>query len=121
MAFEGYVRTALRSLIVCLAVLAWSQLTWAEGRTVRGSAVETLNQAKAEKDLKRRIELLDTALQDLNLRGELLSSILVERGMALKAMKDCFRAVEDFSSAVAHSRKAMPARLESAECLIELD
>lgn len=84
-------------------------------------SAEMLQRARSEKDPAKRVELLSEALKNQRLRGELLSAILYERGMAHKEMKDCFRAIEDFGSALAHSTKALPARLESAECLVQLD
>lgn len=85
------------------------------------TASEMLARAREESDASKKIEILSEALKTPGLRGDLLSSLLFERGLAYKKLKDCFRATEDFSSALAHSRKALPARLESAECLIEVD
>jgi len=64
---------------------------------------------------------LDEALQNQTLKGELLSSIFLERGLAYKDLKDCYRAIDDFNQAVAHSRKSFHALIDKADCLISLD
>ncbi len=74
-----------------------------------------------EKDPTKRIELLDEALKNQSLKGRVLATIFFERGMAHKALKDYFKAIQDFDSALAHSRSAFHAMLEKADCLIELD
>lgn len=80
-----------------------------------------LKQAKTEEDPAKRIEILDEALKDQSLKGDLLSAIFLERAMAYKATKDCFHAIEDFNSSMAHSRKPSPALLEKIHCLILVD
>lgn len=87
----------------------------------RSTAVEVLQQAKVEKDPSKRIEILNKALALQSLRGWILSSILLERAMAHKELKEYYRAIEDFTSALAHSPKAFPALIEKAECLIMVD
>lgn len=84
-------------------------------------AASLLNQAQSRKDPAERIEMLDEALKNQALSGKLLSSIFFARGMAHKELKDCFKAVEDFSSALGHSPGSMAALLEKAECLITVD
>ncbi|MBI5250099.1 MAG: tetratricopeptide repeat protein [Desulfomonile tiedjei] len=83
--------------------------------------VRLLKQAKAEEDPAKRIEILDKALTDQSLKGDLLSAIFLERAMAYKALQDCFHAIEDFNSSMAHSRKSSPALLEKIHCLILVD
>jgi tetratricopeptide (TPR) repeat protein len=46
---------------------------------------------------------------------------LFERGLAHKAMNDCFHAVGDFSAAVSGAPDVAPILLEKAQCLIDLD
>jgi tetratricopeptide (TPR) repeat protein len=78
-------------------------------------------QAQSESDPLRKIELLDSALQDQTIKGDLLSQIFFERAMSYKALNDCYHAIEDLNSAMAHSKKPSPALLEKAHCLILLD
>ena len=85
------------------------------------TAANFLKQVREEPDPAKRIELLDLALKDSSLKGDALGSVFFERAMAYKAMNDCFRAIEDFDSSLAHSRKAPPALLEKAHCLILVD
>jgi tetratricopeptide (TPR) repeat protein len=80
-----------------------------------------LKQVREEADPAKRIELLDLALKDSSLKGDTLGSVFFERAMAYKAMNDCFRAIEDLDSSLAHLRKATPALLEKAHCLIQVD
>ncbi|MFH1116272.1 MAG: tetratricopeptide repeat protein [Pseudomonadota bacterium] len=82
------------------------------------AAVELLKQAAGAKSAAERIAILDKILSNQSLRGETLSRVFLERGKAYKKTKDYYRAIEDLSSALAHSRKALPALLEKAECLI---
>jgi tetratricopeptide (TPR) repeat protein len=82
---------------------------------------QLLKQAQSQSDPAKKIELLDEALKDQSLKGDLLSSIFLERAMAHKAMNDCSRAIDDFNSSMAHSRRASSAPLEKAHCLILLD
>lgn len=84
-------------------------------------ALRLLKQAQAQSDPSKKVELLDEALKDQSLKGDLLSSIFLERAMARKAMKDCFGAIEDFNSSMAHSKKPSSSLLEKAHCLILLD
>lgn len=84
-------------------------------------SVGPLKEARAEKDPSKRIQLLDNVLKNPRLRGERLSKLLFERGKAHKELGDCFRAIEDFSTALAHSRKVLDALLEKADCLIRVD
>ncbi len=65
-----------------------------------------LKQVREEADPAKRIELLDLALKDSSLKGDTLGSVFFERAMAYKAMNDCFRAIEDLDSSLAHLRKA---------------
>ncbi|MEI8181806.1 MAG: tetratricopeptide repeat protein [Desulfomonile sp.] len=85
------------------------------------TAVRILEQAKSEKDPATRIRLFDEALKNQSVKGQVLSSIFFERAMAYKEMNDCFRAIEDFDSALAQSKQAFPALIEKAECLIQID
>lgn len=87
----------------------------------RAAASELLQKAKSEKDPSKRIATLNKALTYQSLRGWILSSILLERAMAHKELKDYYRAIEDFTSALAHSPRAFPALIEKAECLIMVD
>jgi tetratricopeptide (TPR) repeat protein len=80
-----------------------------------------LQQARGEKDLTARIALLNQALQDPNLKGGMLAALFLERGMAHKSLKQYVRAIEDFDSVMAHSRRSFLPLLEKAECLIQLD
>jgi len=41
--------------------------------------------------------------------------------MAYKELNECFKAIEDFNSALAHSRKSFSCLLDQAECLITVD
>ncbi len=82
------------------------------------SAGELLKQAIATSNPTDRIKLLDKALSHQRLRGETLARVFFERGKAYKEINDCYKAIEDFSSALAHSRKTLAALLEKAECLI---
>jgi tetratricopeptide (TPR) repeat protein len=84
-------------------------------------ALRLLKQAKSEEDPIRKIEILDQALEDHSLKGDLLSNLFLERALAYKAHKDCFRAIQDFNSSMAHSRKSSPALIEKIHCLILLD
>ncbi len=77
-----------------------------------------LKQAAAATSPAERIKILDRALSNQSLRGETLSRVFFERGKAFKETNAHYRAIEDLSSALAHSRKALPALLEKAECLI---
>lgn len=85
------------------------------------NAAHLLKQAKTQEDPAKRIEMLDEALKDQSLKGELLSAIFLERAMAYKTLKDCFHAIDDFDSSMAHSRKSSPALLEKIHCLILVD
>lgn len=80
-----------------------------------------LRQAKTEKDAAKRIELLDEALKVGSAKKSLLSDVYFERGLAHKELSDCFRAIEDFTSATSHTRNVIPILLEKANCLIILD
>lgn len=114
-------RNAIRCAVVTLIVVTIACIGQSSRAALKSGVSSMLAQAKAEQDLHKRIEILDAALKAPGLRGELLSSLLFERGMAHKKLKHWFRAIEDFSSALGHSRRALPARLENAECLIEVD
>jgi tetratricopeptide (TPR) repeat protein len=85
------------------------------------NAAQLLKQARTQEDPAKRIEILDEALKDQSLKGELLSAVFLERAMAYKALKDCFHAIDDFDSSMAHSRKPSPALLEKIHCLILVD
>ncbi len=87
----------------------------------RAAASELLQKAKSEEDPAKRVATLNKALTYQSLRGWILSSILLERAMAHKELKDYYRAIEDFTSALAHSPRAFPALIEKAECLIMVD
>ena len=75
-----------------------------------------LEQTRSERDPVRRIELLDVVLRNQSLHGRTLSSFFFERAIAYKEINDCFRAIEDFDSALAHSRSAFSALIEKSEC-----
>ncbi len=85
------------------------------------SAQQLLKQAQSQSDSDKKIQLLDLALSQQNVRNELLSHIFYERGSAHKNLGECFRAIEDFDSSMAHSRRPSNALLEKAHCLIMLD
>ena len=80
-----------------------------------------LKQARAEKDPALRIRLLDDALKMGTTRKDILATIYFERGMAHKEMKDCYRAIEDFSLSSAQSSGRIQPLLEKAHCLILVD
>jgi tetratricopeptide (TPR) repeat protein len=85
------------------------------------SASDLLKRAISEHEPSRRIELLDRALKHEDLGRKLRSQLSFERGKAYKQMKDCFAAIQDFSSALAYSRNSLAPLLEKAECLILVD
>ena len=114
-------RVALRCAVAVLSVVTFVCIGQSSHSATRSGAAAMLSQAKGEQDPHKKITILDAALKSPGLRGEILSALLFERGMAHKKLKHWFRAIEDFSAALAHSRKALPARLENAECLIEVD
>jgi tetratricopeptide (TPR) repeat protein len=107
--------------IVVLSLLIFLT-TAAPSLSIAGrTTADLLKQARAEADPAKRIELLDLALKDSSLKGEALASAFFERGMAYKAMNDCFRAIDDFDSSLIYSRKAATTLLEKAHCLILVD
>ena len=55
------------------------------------------------------------------LAGQTLASLYLERAIALKEMKEYFRALEDLDSAMSHSKRLSNAFLEKAECLTMVD
>ncbi|MDQ1238389.1 MAG: hypothetical protein QG577_574, partial [Thermodesulfobacteriota bacterium] len=48
------------------------------------SAGRILAQARSERDLPKRIALIDEALKDQSLKGKMLSALFFERAMAYK-------------------------------------
>ncbi|MDQ7784259.1 MAG: tetratricopeptide repeat protein [Desulfomonilaceae bacterium] len=112
-------RRAVPGLVfVLLALMTQHSACWAERDA---SAGELLKQAQSTASPAERIKLLDKALSNESLRGEILSQIFFERGRAYKEMNDCYRAIEDLGSALAHSRSALAALLQKAECFILID
>ncbi len=109
----------LARVLVSLALIF--QCFIATDPVVAGEASGLLQRAREEKDPAARIELLNQALSDAKLKGGLLALIFLERGMAHKELNECFRAIEDFDSVMAHSRKSFIPLLEKAECLIQVD
>lgn len=107
--------------LTILCVLTILNATAASLSIADQTAANLLKQVREEPDPAKRIELLDLALKDSSLKGDTLASVFFERAMAYKAMNDCFRAIEDLDSSLAHSRKAPPALLEKAHCLILVD
>jgi tetratricopeptide (TPR) repeat protein len=73
------------------------------------------------KEPSKKIEILDEALQREGLSAQALASLYLERAIALKEMKEYFRALEDLDSAISHSRRLSTALLEKAECLTMVD
>ena len=109
-----WVTALVAGVLVCVLLLPGTGL--GAERTV-----DFLKEVRAEKDPAKRIQMLDKVLENPRLRGERLAMLLFERGMTHKEMGDCFRAIEDLSSALAHSRKIFSAWLEKAECLMRVD
>ena len=112
-------RFALVLFLVCPVLFHQSVSTWAQ--TPGASPAQLLQRAKSESDPSRRVRMLEEALQDQTLKGELLSALFLERGMAHKELKDCPKAIEDFNQAAAHSRKSFHSLIDKADCLIQLD
>jgi tetratricopeptide (TPR) repeat protein len=80
-----------------------------------------LKQAQSLADPHKKIELLDQALKETSIKPDLLSQIFYERALAFKAIKDYFKAIEDFDSSAANSSKHGDPLVEKAYCLIMLD
>jgi tetratricopeptide (TPR) repeat protein len=80
-----------------------------------------LKAVRAERDPTRRLLLIDRALEDQSLRGSIVSALFVERALTYRELGDCHRAIEDFTSALAHSRSAYSMTLDKVECLITVD
>ena len=112
-------RTKIKSLLLVMIIVLAPALCFSAAEP--NLAARLLKQAKAEEDPAKRIEILDEALKDQSLKGDLLSAIFLERAVAHKALKDCFHAIEDFNSSMAHSRKPSSALLEKIHCLILVD
>lgn len=83
--------------------------------------VPVLKRVTEEKDPAKRIEILDEALQAEGLTDQTLASLYFERAVALKEIREYFRALEDLDTAMGHSRRLTKALLEKAECLIKVD
>jgi tetratricopeptide (TPR) repeat protein len=85
------------------------------------NVASVLKEARAAADPVKKIEMLDEAINEQSFKGEALSSLHFERGIAYKEIKDYFRALEDFNTAIAYTRKIVPALAEKAHCLVMVD
>ena len=82
---------------------------------------ELLKKIDSVSDTQKKLELLDEALQDESIKGPAQSNLFFQRGLIYKNQKDFFRAIEDFDSSLAISRRNYQALIEKAECLIGVD
>lgn len=80
-----------------------------------------LEHVKSESDPLKRIQIIEEALKNQTLKSKALALIFLERALAYKEMNDCFKAIQDLDSALAHSRSVLSALLEKSECLIRID
>ncbi len=107
----------LLSLILCAPL----NFTIVQNLEAAQSINSILSRISEVKDLSKKIEILDEALQGEGLTEQTLASLYFERAVALKEMKEYFRALEDLDSAMTHSRRLSKALLEKAECLMLVD
>ena len=115
--FEGCPAKLLLPLILCIVTNFMTVGDVNAAQTVN----PVLSRVSQIKDPSKRIEMLDEALQGEGLNGQTLASLYLERAIALKEMKDYFRALEDLDFAMSHSRRLSNALLEKAECLTMVD
>ena len=80
-----------------------------------------LKTASREKDPSKRIELLEQLLEKRLSGRDVLSRVYLELGLAHKQTGDCYQAIRNFDLALGQSRDLVPALLERAECLIQLN
>jgi len=73
------------------------------------------------KDPSKKMELLDEALQTEGLTGKTMASLYFQRALALKELKEYFRALEDLDAATGQFKRMPGIMLEKAECLIMVD
>jgi tetratricopeptide (TPR) repeat protein len=82
---------------------------------------DILRRARLSKDPLEKIRLLDEALADSTLGQAQRCIAHLERGRAHKAVKDYYKAVEDFNSCLTRCRALTVPLQEKAETLILLD
>ncbi|MGO9736164.1 MAG: tetratricopeptide repeat protein [Desulfomonilaceae bacterium] len=104
-------------LILCITL----NFVTVENLNAAQNIIPILSRVSEIKDPSKRIEMLDEALQGEGLNGQTLASLYLERAIALKEMKEYFRALEDLDSAMSHSKRLSNALLEKAECLTMVD
>jgi tetratricopeptide (TPR) repeat protein len=85
------------------------------------TGAKLLRKAQEERDPAKRIQLLDDVLADQSLTGRLTARAYFERGKAYKELKDCFRAIGDFNSALGLAGNRVSILMEKADCLIALE
>lgn len=85
------------------------------------SLSEFLKRLESIVEPQKKLELLDEALQDESIKGASQAQLFFQRGLIYKNQKDNFRAIEDFDSSLAISRRNYHALIEKAECLIGVD
>jgi tetratricopeptide (TPR) repeat protein len=85
------------------------------------SATAILKTVLETKDPSKKMELLDEALQTEGLTGKTMASLYFQRALALKELKDYFRALEDLDAAITQYKRMPGIMLEKAECLIMVD
>ena len=117
----GKARIRIPPAFVLVSLLPIFSCFIAADPVVAQETTSLLQQARGEKDPTARIELLNQALKDPNLKGGALAALFHERGMAHKSLKQYLRAIEDFDSVMAHSRRSFLPLLEKTECLIQVD
>ncbi len=109
-----------RILVIVVCLLYWQVPAWCIGYT--GKPVHMLlKEATRERDPQKRIELLEKILETGVSKPLLLSKIYLELGLAHKKTGDCYRAIRNFDLALGQSRDLVPALLERAECLVQLN
>lgn len=112
----------MRNIFTILILLVTSLLLLDSSPALcRENVASVLTEVRASTDPVKRIEMLDEAINEEAFKGEALSSLHFERGMAYKEIKDYFRALEDFNTAIAYTRKIVPALVEKAHCLVMVD
>lgn len=80
-----------------------------------------LKAASNEKDPSKRLALLERILETRPSKPRILSRVYLELGLAHKETGDCYRAIRNFDLALGLSRDLVPALVERAHCLVQLN